>query len=205
MSDTPRTDAATFTVMLAPSTLDNAMMLPRKVVPVALAHKLERELSAVTRERDEARAEVTRLIAEVVNRNKRALDGDQAIHVANKLIDDNDALRAEVERLSQEAEEAQLTIESLRAVIWDDDMRCCGCPEIGAEYMGAREQVCCGKLDPTTPTDAERITALRVLLPASQEPTPVLLANLAILGLNLKLYTEILKDKAQDVRTRKTP
>lgn len=32
-----------------------------------------------------------------------------------------------------------------------------------------------------------------------------LIANLAILGLNLKLYTEILKDKAQDARTRKTP
>jgi hypothetical protein len=30
-----------------------------------------------------------------------------------------------------------------------------------------------------------------------------LLANLAILGLNLKLYTEILKDKAQDARAGK--
>ena len=29
-----------------------------------------------------------------------------------------------------------------------------------------------------------------------------LLANIAIFGLNLKLYTEILKDKSQDARTR---
>ena len=31
----------------------------------------------------------------------------------------------------------------------------------------------------------------------------VLLANLAVLGLNLKLYTEILKDKSQDKRAEK--
>lgn len=29
-----------------------------------------------------------------------------------------------------------------------------------------------------------------------------LLANLAVLGLNLKLYTEVLKDKSQDTRQR---
>lgn len=31
----------------------------------------------------------------------------------------------------------------------------------------------------------------------------ILLANLIVLGLNLKLYTEILKDKSQDKRARK--
>lgn len=31
----------------------------------------------------------------------------------------------------------------------------------------------------------------------------LLLAGLGVLGLNLKLYTEILKDKAQDRRARK--
>lgn len=33
----------------------------------------------------------------------------------------------------------------------------------------------------------------------------ILLANLAVLGLNLKLYTEILKDKSQDRRATKEP
>ena len=33
----------------------------------------------------------------------------------------------------------------------------------------------------------------------------ILLANIAILGLNLKLYTEILKDKSQDNRAKGGP
>lgn len=32
----------------------------------------------------------------------------------------------------------------------------------------------------------------------------IVIANLIILGLNLKLYTEILKDKSQDKRVRST-
>jgi hypothetical protein len=33
----------------------------------------------------------------------------------------------------------------------------------------------------------------------------ILLANLGVLGLSLKLYTEILKDKSQDRRTKGQP
>jgi hypothetical protein len=118
MSDTPRTDAAAYwhhtRAMVEVTSADFARTLERELATMtrqrdrheqmAVANSLTtfavgKERNALRADLEKARAEVTRLISEVVNRNKRALDGDQAIHVANKLIDDNDALRAEVERL----------------------------------------------------------------------------------------------------------
>ena len=99
MSDTPQHIASELRRLSRKCGPDAGDIPATMVQAAAVIEQMSEGLAQMTRERDKARAEVTRLIAEVVNRNKRALDGDQAIHVANKLIDDNDALRAEVERL----------------------------------------------------------------------------------------------------------
>ena len=58
----------------------------------------------------------------------------------------------------------------VRNLLWDEHPECCGCPVVGAIYMGEQEMVCCGQPEPALLNDRQIVASLRVKFPAL--PTP---------------------------------
>lgn len=61
-------------------------------------------------------------------------------------------------------------VDFVRMLLWDDFPECCGCPEVGAQYMGQNEMVCCGCPEPALLGDKQIVASLRERFP--KEPTP---------------------------------
>lgn len=53
----------------------------------------------------------------------------------------------------------------VRSLLWDVHPECCGCPVVGAEYMGQQEQVCCGQPEMDTLNDKQIVASLRERFP----------------------------------------
>lgn len=49
-------------------------------------------------------------------------------------------------------------IDLMQSLLWDEHLECCGSPQVGAEYMGQQELVCCGCPEPAL-LNAEQIVA----------------------------------------------
>lgn len=49
----------------------------------------------------------------------------------------------------------------VRDLLWNEHPECCGCPVVGAEYMGQQEQVCCGNPEFNTLNDRQIVATLR--------------------------------------------
>jgi hypothetical protein len=62
--------------------------------------------------------------------------------------------------------------EAVRALLWDEHMECCGRPEVGAQYGGMQEQVCCGCPEPALLTDSQIVASLRAMLPENAATPP---------------------------------
>ena len=53
----------------------------------------------------------------------------------------------------------------VRDLLWNTHPECCGCPVVGAEYMGSTEWVCCGQPSRDTLNDAQIVASLRERFP----------------------------------------
>ena len=117
---------------------------------------------------------------------KMALDAltaalDAMEHMANTLnnmdaVDEDEdaqhdaafeAVRAAIAALQAEP---QPDAAFVRNLLWDEHPECCGCPVVGAIYMGEQEMVCCGQPEPALLNDRQIVASLRVKFPAL--PTP---------------------------------
>jgi len=59
--------------------------------------------------------------------------------------------------------------DEVRHLLWGEHPECCGCPVVGAQYMGASEMVCCGNPEPALLNDAQIVASLRAMFPAPTE------------------------------------
>jgi len=57
----------------------------------------------------------------------------------------------------------------VRDLLWNDHPECCGCPVVGAEYMGAQEMTCCGNPEPALLNDKQIVASLRARFPVPSE------------------------------------
>jgi hypothetical protein len=78
------------------------------------------------------------------------------------LLAELDRLRAALSA-SKQGGKAEETVLDL---LWNDYPECCGNPEVGAEYMGQREMICCGCPEPALLNDKQIVAALRAQFPA---------------------------------------
>jgi len=53
----------------------------------------------------------------------------------------------------------------VRNLLWDEHPECCGCPVVGATYMGDQEMVCCGQPEPALLNDKQIVATLRAKFP----------------------------------------
>lgn len=83
------------------------------------------------------------------------------------------ALESARDEMASRIEALELQVSRVRMYLWDDFPACCGCPVVGAQYMGQKEMICCGNYEPSMLTDNAIVGHLRDELPPQPADKPI--------------------------------